>query len=152
MDVLTSHLATVRSDKEQSWLIQLFEYLGAKRYRQAARLRRLVREHRRSLRKQLKHVSRYVPGRKTANSAKVDRKAEARATEQLLRVASDLAEPVHLYRSNLHSYRLKVKHLHNLVKLEAHGEPRLEQRSAQNSPTRWASARIPSENGMTGRN
>jgi CHAD domain-containing protein len=135
MDVLTSHLATIRSDKEQSCLIQLFEYLGAKRFRLAARLRRLVRKHRRSLRealnKELKRASKNVPRRKAANSSKADRKAEARATAQLLRVAADLAEPAHLDRSNLHPYRLKVKHLHNLVKLEAHGEPRGEQRSAQ---------------------
>jgi CHAD domain-containing protein len=131
MDVLTFHLAAVRPDQEQSCLIQLFEYLGAKRYRQAAGLRRLVRNHGRPLRKQLKRVSRNVPGRKTANGARVDRKAEARATEQLLRVARDLAEPVHLDRSNLHPYRLKVKHLHNLVKLGVHGEVHAEQRSAQ---------------------
>jgi CHAD domain-containing protein len=128
MDVLTSHLATVRSDKERSCLIQLFECLGARRYRQAARLLRLVRRYGRILRKELKRVSQNVPASKTANGAKVDRRAEARASEQLLRAASDLAEPIRLDRSNLHSYRLKLKHLHDLVKLEAHGG---DQRSAQ---------------------
>ena len=93
MEAVTSHLAPVRSDKEQPCLTQLFECLGAKRYRQAARLRRLVRGYRRTLRKELKRVSQNVPARKTANNAKVDRKAEARATEQLLQVASDLASP-----------------------------------------------------------
>lgn len=43
-------------------------------------------------------------------------------------------EPIPLDRSNLHPYRRKVKHLHNLVKLEAHAE---NNDRLKNSPRRW---------------
>jgi len=60
MDVLTAHLSTVRATAERDCLVQLFEYLGAERYRHAARLRSLTKKHGVVIRKDLKRMSAVV--------------------------------------------------------------------------------------------
>ena len=66
MDVLTSHLAALHSDSDPSCRTQLFEYLGAKRYRRADRLTRLLEDAGPALRKELRDALRMAGG--TADS------------------------------------------------------------------------------------
>lgn len=123
MDVLTSHLAALHTDAEQTCLTQLFEYLGANRYRYAAKLRRLLRRNGRMLRKTLRMISREL----NSGKAKADAKrstASAEAAAHVLQMAAELAQPAQLTRANLHSYRLKVKKLRDVIAISADGGDR----------------------------
>src|SRR5580692_5284223 len=58
MDVLSAHLATVRLDQGQrDSMVELLEYLGAKRYRHAQRLYALMNKRSTSIRRRLKNTS-----------------------------------------------------------------------------------------------
>jgi CHAD domain-containing protein len=123
MDVLTSHLAALRTEAEQTCLTQLFEYLGANRYRYAAKLRRLLRKNGRTLRKTLRMISREL----NSGEAKADAKRSTASTEaaaHVLHMAADLAHPAQLTRANLHPYRLKVKKLRDVIAISADGGDR----------------------------
>src|SRR5437667_11334881 len=60
MDVLTAHLSTVRVEGERDCLIQLFEYLGTKRYGKAERVHQAVHKHRGAMGKRLKKIARVL--------------------------------------------------------------------------------------------
>ena len=120
MDVLTVHLASLHSDTDQSCLTQLFEYLGAKRYRHAARLRRFLRNKGPSLRKKLRRVSARLKGNRGRNNYK-DSEAHAEVAAQVLQMAADLAQPAQLTKANLHPYRLKVKKFRDVIAMSAGG-------------------------------
>jgi CHAD domain-containing protein len=111
MDVLTAHLTTVRVDGERDCLIQLFEYLGAKRYDKADRLHQLVKEHRRALDKRLKKIARVLEIQMEESSP-----AEA-ATSAALKSSAELETHGNLNRGNLHEYRLKVKALRYILQM-----------------------------------
>jgi CHAD domain-containing protein len=111
MDVLTAHLTTVRVDGERDCLIQLFEYLGAKRYDKAERLHQLVKEHRRALDKRLKKIARVLKMQMEESSP-----AEA-ATSAALKSSEELETHGNLNRCNLHEYRLKVKALRYILQM-----------------------------------
>ena len=111
MDVLTTHLTTVRVDGERDCLIQLFEYLGAKRYDKADRLHQLVKEHRRALDKRLKKIARVLEIQMEESSP-----AEA-ATSAALKSSTELETHGNLNRGNLHEYRLKVKALRYILQM-----------------------------------
>ena len=57
MDVLTGCASTVQVDGEQDCSVQLLEYLGAERYRQANKMRGLVRIYGPELRRRLRRTS-----------------------------------------------------------------------------------------------
>lgn len=116
MDVLTAHLAAMHSDEDPSCRTQLLEYLGAKRYRRADRLIRLLENGGPCLRKELRRVVKGV-AEDTARSAKTARRAHTKHSVQVLDLTAGLSEPAHLNRSNLHPYRMKVKELRDALRM-----------------------------------
>jgi len=117
MDVLTAHLAAMHSDNDPSCLTQLLECLGAKRYRRADRLVRLLEDDGPSLRKALRRAAKGVAKDIRRNSGKTARKADTKQSAQVLGLTAGLSEPTHLNKSNLHPYRLKVKELRDALRM-----------------------------------
>ncbi len=122
MDVLTAHLAAMHSDEDPACRTQLLEYLGAKRYRRADRLVRLLEDRGPSLRKRLRHVAKGVAKDSSRKNAKSARKANSRQSAQVLELTAGLSEPAHLSKSNLHPYRLKVKELRDALRMSGGSE------------------------------
>ena len=117
MDVLTAHLAAMHSDEDPSCRTQLLEYLGAKRYRRADRLIRLLQNEGRSLRKELRRVAKGAVQDTSGKTGKTVRKAQTAHSAQVLDLTAGLSEPVHLNKSNLHPYRMKVKELRDALRM-----------------------------------
>jgi CHAD domain-containing protein len=111
MDVLTAHLSTVRVEGERDCLIQLFEYLGTKRYGKAERVHQAVHKHRGAMGKRLKKIARVLKKRVEESST-----AEA-ATSAALRSSAELGTHGNLNRGNLHEYRLKLKELRCILQM-----------------------------------
>src|SRR5438445_2447290 len=111
MDVLTAHLSTVRVDGELDCLIQLFEYLGAKRYEKAERLHQVVNKHRDAINKRLKKIARALEKRMGKSSA------VNAATSAATQSSAELATYGSLNRGNLHGYRLKLKELRDILQM-----------------------------------
>jgi len=111
MDVLTGYAKALDSYGEQDCIVQLVEHLGAKRHQYAAKLHRLVKQRRVSLRQTLKKSDKTL--RKALTRARdgksQDLSREAAAT--VLQLSAELREPSRLNKANLHPYRLKVKQL-----------------------------------------
>ena len=118
MDVLTADALTIKQDGEQDCLVQLLEYLGAKRDRCARKLRRVIKaapsQLRRSLQRNSKRVERVL---EEAQDNPFDSDAARVTMARSIQLSSDLNRPVRLNRSNLHPYRLKVKELLNVLQL-----------------------------------
>src|SRR5262249_30256094 len=117
MDVLTAHLAAMHSDEDPSCRTQLLEYLGAKRYRRADRLIRLLQNEGRSLRKDPRRVPKGAAQTPSGKPGKTARKAQTAHSAQVLDLTAGLSEPVHLNKSNLHPYRMKVKELRDALRM-----------------------------------
>jgi len=117
MDVLTAHLAAMHSDSDPSCRTQLFEYLGAKRYRRADRLTRLLEDDGPALRKELRRVGKGIAKDTGRNSGNNARKAHSKQSAQVLELTAGLSEPAHLIRADLHPYRLKVKELRDALRM-----------------------------------
>ncbi len=111
MDVLTAHLSTLRVDGERDCLIQLFEYLGTKRYEKAERLHQVVNKYRDTINKRLKKIARALEKRMGKSSA-----ANA-ATSVAMQSSAELATYGSLNRGNLHEYRLKLKELRDILQM-----------------------------------
>jgi len=111
MDVLTAHLSTVRVNGKLDCLIQLFEYLGAKRYEKAERLHQVVNKHRDTINKRLKKIARTLEKRMGKSSA-----ANA-ATSAAMQSSAELAAYGSLNRGNLHEYRVKLKELRDILQM-----------------------------------
>jgi len=95
MDVLTAHLSTLRVDGERDCLIQLFEYLGTKRYEKAERLYQVVNKYRDTINKRLKKIARVLEKRMGKSRA-----ANA-ATSAAMQSSAELATYGSLNRGNL---------------------------------------------------
>ena len=124
MDVLTGHTSSVHVDKEEDCQVQLLEYLGSARYRQAKKLSLLVRENAPTVRRRLKRsaarLKKLIPhGGKNSSNGRTKAAAEAatEAAATALTLSRDLENPPALNKSNLHPYRLKVKELRNVLQL-----------------------------------
>lgn len=113
MDVLTGFASTLLVDGEDECRVQLLEHLGARRFRQARKLRRAVRAEGELLGKQLKKYSRQVKG--LVENPRSEISAEATAVS--IRMAADLRNPARLDASNIHDYRKKVKQLRYTLQL-----------------------------------
>lgn len=119
-DVLTDYLSGIPHDRsENDCLVRLLEYLGAQREKQARKFHRLQKQHASGLRRKLKRTSKTI---EKIFPVKGDRPLKAKpisakVSSAALIVLSDLTEPSHLQRSNLHEYRLKVKELRNLLQM-----------------------------------
>lgn len=117
MDALTAHLAALHSDSDPSCRTQLFEYLGAKRYRRADRLTRLLEEEGPALRRKLRRLAKGIDKGTRRNRGKNARKAHRKESAQVLELTAGLSEPALLTHSNLHPYRLKVKELRDALRM-----------------------------------
>jgi len=117
MDVLTAHLAAMHSDSDPSCRTQLFEYLGAKRYRRADRLTGLLEDDGPALRRKLRRLAKGIDKDKGLDSGKKASKAHRKQSAQVLELAAGLSEPALLSRANLHPYRLKVKELRDALRM-----------------------------------
>ena len=119
MDVLTEYVSSVPHKGDEQFSIQLIEHLGAERQKHARKFHRAQRRFASGLRKRLRSAGRHLkqvssrPGAKTHDEIGTAAKAES----SVLTIIGELARPIHLNRTNLHPYRLKVKELRNLLRL-----------------------------------
>lgn len=124
MDVLTSYAANLRpEDGERDCTVQLLEYLGAQRRKYAKKFHSASGQDGSKLRKRLKRILRQLA--KRDSRAQKSGKPDSRVPASVIDRASDLASPARLNRSNLHSFRLKVKELRNVLKLAAAPDQKL---------------------------
>ena len=125
MDVLTAHLVTIpQLPTETDCAVQLLEYLGAKRETQAAKLQRVHHRYARQLRKRLKRCAQQMQKmlqRKSAGPVH-NNDVSSGITASALALESELAQTKALNRRNLHSYRLRIKELRNLLQLAQNAE------------------------------
>src|SRR2546430_2575404 len=120
MDVLTSYTASVHADQQQDCLVQLLEYLGARRYRQAARLQAEMKKRGSALRRRLKRASTRIDkiiADTSKDSAAAQDGASADAMASAVKLSEELSVPATLNKSNLHPYRLKVKELRYVLQM-----------------------------------
>lgn len=120
LDVLTDYVSGMPQDgSESECSIRLLQYLGAQREKQAGKFHRLQKRQASGLRRRLKRASKTIErifppkGDGRLNAKPVSATVSAAA----LTLLSELKEPPHLRRSNLHEYRLKVKELRNLLQM-----------------------------------
>jgi CHAD domain-containing protein len=111
MDVLTARLSTLRVDGERDCLIQLFEYLGTKRYEKAERLHRVANKYGDTINKRLKKIARVLEKRMGKS------RAVNAATSAAMQSSAELATYGSLNRGNLHEYRLKLKELRDILQM-----------------------------------
>jgi CHAD domain-containing protein len=120
MDVLTSYTSKVDAGQQQDCLVQLLEYLGARRYRQAERLQATMKKRGSSLRRRLKRASARIDkviAAESNGSSAAQNGASADAMSSAVKLSEDLALPKILNKSNLHPYRLKVKELRYVLQM-----------------------------------
>ncbi len=120
MDVLTSYASGLGlNDGEQECSVQLLEHLGAERRKAARKLYQSQKKFSDSLRPRLKRAFAQFE-KAIAQAEDGDPKgatAPTDVTASVLHLVSQLSRPAHLGRTNLHPYRLKVKELHNLLRM-----------------------------------
>ncbi len=112
MDVLVGFASTVASEGETECLVQLIEYLSARRLKSARKLGKIIAEERRETLPRLKSCGTRI--RKGFNSkrtaaAKPEWRADATATA--IELSRELTAWPALDKTNLHPFRLKVKEL-----------------------------------------
>jgi CHAD domain-containing protein len=119
MDVLTSFACSLTAQGEDDCRVQLLEHLGGERERHARKLHATVAKQAATTRARLKHASAQLEtmlcmdGVKNCDSDQLP----AQVTASALKLESKLSDTAHLTRVNLHPYRLKVKELHNLLRM-----------------------------------
>jgi CHAD domain-containing protein len=127
MDVLTADAASLRVAQEQDCAVELLQFLGAQRYKHAARLHKALRKQGKELGRRLKRVSgrlaKQIPAsNENSGGGKPPTSAEAAAVA--MHLSKSLTSPSHLNHGNLHPYRLKVKELRDVLRLaEKPGTP-----------------------------
>ncbi|HVB55036.1 MAG TPA: CHAD domain-containing protein [Candidatus Acidoferrales bacterium] len=122
MDVLTSHACAIKKmNAGCDCLLQLIEYLGAQRYRFARKLRQSIQRHSPKTRRRLKRTSarlERIIDHDQENSSDMQTDPHAQAAGLARKLSMDLAAPAILNRSNLHSYRIKIKELRYVLQTE----------------------------------
>lgn len=119
MDVLTDYVAGLKANGEDDCRVRLIEHLGAVRKSDARKLHRAITSHGSSARSGLKSASARLEKILCADGYKKNCdpiEAPAQAIASALKLESKLFEPSRLSRNNLHSYRLRVKELHNVLR------------------------------------
>jgi CHAD domain-containing protein len=125
-DVFTSHVVGLGIKDDPGCVIQLVQYLGVKRYRQAGKLHRLVQRDADDLRRRLKRSQRKVELLvKRFAKSKLDLKrgpakddgAPIHAMSVALGLSRELSSVTHLGPKNLHSYRIEVKRLRYVLEM-----------------------------------
>ncbi len=111
MDVLTGLTRSLHDAGEDEVRIELLKYLGHERYRQARKLHRSARKHGQRLRSYLKGCISQIEKR---TSSKAPAQAKTTATALVQRRATELLAELKAFPkltiSNIHEFRLKVKH------------------------------------------
>ncbi len=118
MDVLTMLASSLDPRDYGEYRIELLEYIGAERYRQARKLRDSEHKNWNAFCKQLRRCAVQVEkrlGSKAPARAKV--LAVATVTARILELGSELARYPRLARSNLHKFRVRTKHLRYILKM-----------------------------------
>ncbi len=118
MDVLTRLASTLDLPDCDTCRIELLEYLGAERYRQARKFRGSLGKSGDDFCKELRRCAAQIErriGTKAPARAKV--LAVATIAARILEVGSELARYPRLARSNLHKFRVRVKHLRYILKI-----------------------------------
>jgi len=118
LDVLTSDISALHVKGETDCLIQLFQYLGARRYKYAAQLVRSIRQNRGVIRKRLRRTANRID-ELLGNNDRASSQSEAVAATMAsaMELSSELASTTNLNRGNLHEFRLKVKELRYVLQL-----------------------------------
>src|SRR5262245_36473757 len=120
LDVLTASASTVQIDGEQDCTVQLLEQLGAKRSRHAEIMQTLVEKYGSALRSRLRRSRGRLRKRLMMNdTGSTDNRppGSVAAMAAALHLSLGLREPARLHRKNLHSFRLKVKELRNVLQM-----------------------------------
>src|SRR5262245_27607873 len=120
LDVLTANVSTFKMDGEQDCTVQLREQLGAKRSRHAEIMQSLVEKYGSALRRRLGQSRVRLRKRLTMNdNGSTDKRphTSVAAMAAALHLSYGLREPARFNRKNLHSFRLKVKHLRNVLEM-----------------------------------
>lgn len=118
MDVLTAHALAIKELGEQDCHVQLLEYLGAERRKYAGKLRAEIERTDSRLRRDLKqNLSRVDKVLQEAEDHPSDSNAMPATMARAIKLSAELNSPPRLSRSNLHSYRLKVKELRDVLQL-----------------------------------
>jgi CHAD domain-containing protein len=119
MDVLTADALTLSDNEELDCLVQLVEYLGAKRSKYAKKLHRAIQrpgsQFLHDLKRKLKQLQKVLKHAENNDSTRSD--AVLLAIAKAIELSSGLRFPTKLNRSNLHPYRLRVKELRNVLQL-----------------------------------
>jgi CHAD domain-containing protein len=126
MDVLTGLATSLQPDPNDESIVELLEYLGAERYRQARRLRADARQDGPKFIHALKRFAAQLEqraGYKASNKAKAEAAAAVAASALVL--SKQLSGYPPLRRSNLHEFRLQVKHLRYILQMATESETAL---------------------------
>jgi CHAD domain-containing protein len=120
MDFLIGFASNIHPKGAEECRVELLEYLGAKRKKEATRLSNEAKDLHGSLRKDLKKAGSAIAKllRENGNS---DNGSEVgiEAMTSAVRLAVQLGTPPRLSRDNLHPYRLKIKELQNVLRMAA---------------------------------
>lgn len=118
-DVLTGFASTLNPGGDRESLIQLIEHLGAQRYRQARKLRKVVRRNGPALAARLKRSTRYVEKvlDRTGKQPEKQNEWPADAMSVTTQLSGEVGRWPRLNASNLHAFRLKVKELRYVLQL-----------------------------------
>ena len=109
LDVHTAHLSMLHiREEERDCGVQLFEYLGAARYKRAARFVALMRKYKTVIRRTSSRIEKFLDQNDQSSSQS---EAVKNAIASALSLTSELATPANLNRGNLHPFRLKIKAL-----------------------------------------
>jgi CHAD domain-containing protein len=127
MDVLMADALDIRIPTgERERLVQLLEYLGSKRRKEAKKLKRLIQTEGPGLRQGAKYLSANVRRRIEKQARRDGRGAVPEVLAKTVDLLSDLKNPPKLNPRNLHPYRLKVKELRDVIRVSPQvGDSRL---------------------------
>jgi CHAD domain-containing protein len=120
MDVLTAHVMSITpKTPEPECLVQLLEYLGAKRSKYASKLQKVAKNYGPQLRDDLATIAENVTDAATQSGQNGEPAVEfdAQGAVSLEELLSELDRPARLNRRTLHPYRLKVKELRYVLQL-----------------------------------
>ncbi len=120
MDVFTDHAISVGSTtSDRECLVQLLEYLGTKRSRQAKKLRNASKAVAPQLERDLRNLDEALQeaASDSGPNAQPVIASQSDSDVPLRDLAADLDNPAILHRGNLHPYRLKVKEFRYLLQL-----------------------------------
>ncbi len=118
MDVLTVLASSLGLRDCAACRVELLEYIGAERYRQAHKLRDSAHKNWDILSKELRRCALQIEKRiGTKASARAKVLAMATIAGRIFELGSELACYPRLTRSNLHKFRVRAKHLRYMLKI-----------------------------------